>query len=34
MAENNHDFAHFQYVHGTESIPDGEEVIDGHLQVA
>ena len=29
MAENNHDFAHFQYVHGTESIPDGEETIDG-----
>jgi len=29
MAENNHDFAHFQYVHGTESIPDGEEIIDG-----
>ena len=29
MAENNHDFAHFQFVHGTESIPDGEEVIDG-----
>ena len=22
MAENNHDFAHFQYVHGTESIPE------------
>jgi nitrite reductase/ring-hydroxylating ferredoxin subunit len=21
MAENNHDFAHFQYVHGTETIP-------------
>ena len=29
MAENNHDFAHFQYVHGTESIPDGEEHIEG-----
>jgi nitrite reductase/ring-hydroxylating ferredoxin subunit len=29
MAENNHDFAHFQFVHGTESIPEGEEVIDG-----
>ena len=29
MAENNHDFAHFQYVHGTETIPDGEEVVDG-----
>jgi phenylpropionate dioxygenase-like ring-hydroxylating dioxygenase large terminal subunit len=29
MAENNHDFAHFLYVHGTETIPEGEEVIDG-----
>jgi nitrite reductase/ring-hydroxylating ferredoxin subunit len=29
MAENNHDFAHFQFVHGTESVPEGEEVIDG-----
>jgi len=29
MAENNHDVAHFQYVHGTASIPEGEEVIDG-----
>ena len=29
MAENNHDFAHFQFVHGTESIPTGEEHIDG-----
>ena len=29
MAENNHDFAHFQYVHGTEAIPDGRDVIDG-----
>jgi nitrite reductase/ring-hydroxylating ferredoxin subunit len=29
MAENNHDFAHFQYVHGAETIPEGEEVIDG-----
>jgi nitrite reductase/ring-hydroxylating ferredoxin subunit len=29
MAENNHDFAHFLYVHGTGSIPVGEEVIDG-----
>jgi nitrite reductase/ring-hydroxylating ferredoxin subunit len=29
MAENNHDFAHFQYVHGTESIPEGVEVIEG-----
>jgi nitrite reductase/ring-hydroxylating ferredoxin subunit len=29
MAENNHDFAHFQFVHGTPSVPVGEEVIDG-----
>jgi len=29
MAENNHDFAHFQYVHGTETVPDGVEHIDG-----
>jgi nitrite reductase/ring-hydroxylating ferredoxin subunit len=29
MAENNHDFAHFQFVHGTDSIPDGVEVVDG-----
>jgi nitrite reductase/ring-hydroxylating ferredoxin subunit len=29
MAENNHDFAHFQFVHGTESIPESEEVIEG-----
>lgn len=29
MAENNHDFAHFQYVHGTPTVPEGEEVIEG-----
>jgi nitrite reductase/ring-hydroxylating ferredoxin subunit len=29
MAENNHDFAHFRYVHGTESIPVAEERIEG-----
>lgn len=29
MAENNHDFAHFQFVHGTATVPEGEEVIDG-----
>lgn len=29
MAENNHDFAHFQYVHGTDGVPDGEEHIEG-----
>jgi nitrite reductase/ring-hydroxylating ferredoxin subunit len=29
MAENNHDLAHFRYVHGTDSIPESEERIDG-----
>lgn len=29
MAENNHDPAHFQFVHGTPTIPDEEVVIDG-----
>ncbi len=29
MAENNHDFADFMYVHGTDSVPEGVEVIDG-----
>jgi nitrite reductase/ring-hydroxylating ferredoxin subunit len=29
MAENNHDFAHFRYVHGTETIPDADEHIKG-----
>lgn len=29
MAENNHDFAHFKYVHGTDTIPDGDETISG-----
>ncbi len=29
MAENNHDFAHFMFVHGSDTIPQGEEVIDG-----
>jgi nitrite reductase/ring-hydroxylating ferredoxin subunit len=29
MAENNHDFAHFKFVHGTESIPEGDELIEG-----
>jgi nitrite reductase/ring-hydroxylating ferredoxin subunit len=29
MAENNHDYAHFRYVHGTDSIPETEERIDG-----
>lgn len=29
MAENNVDFAHFRYVHGTEGIPEDEFVTDG-----
>ena len=29
MAENNVDFAHFKYVHGTDAIPEDEFVIDG-----
>lgn len=29
MAENNVDFAHFQYVHGTEGIPEDEFVTEG-----
>lgn len=29
MAENNHDPAHFRFVHGTDDIPDQEVVIDG-----
>lgn len=29
MAENNHDAAHFQFVHGTDAIPESEERIDG-----
>jgi len=29
MAENNHDFAHFKYVHGTDDIPWDTHVIDG-----
>ncbi|MEX2255012.1 MAG: Rieske 2Fe-2S domain-containing protein [Acidimicrobiia bacterium] len=29
MAENNHDFAHFKYVHGSDDIPwDTEELVD------
>jgi phenylpropionate dioxygenase-like ring-hydroxylating dioxygenase large terminal subunit len=32
MAENNHDFAHFKFVHGTEEIPEGEEIIDGYYK--
>ncbi len=29
MAENNHDAAHFRYVHGTDAIPDDDVLIDG-----
>jgi nitrite reductase/ring-hydroxylating ferredoxin subunit len=29
MAENNHDSVHFQFVHGTESIPEEDVLIDG-----
>jgi phenylpropionate dioxygenase-like ring-hydroxylating dioxygenase large terminal subunit len=29
MAENNHDPAHFQFVHGTDSIPEEDVFIDG-----
>jgi nitrite reductase/ring-hydroxylating ferredoxin subunit len=29
MAENNVDFAHFRYVHGTDAIPDDDLFIDG-----
>jgi len=32
MAENNHDFAHFKFVHGQDEIPEGEEVIDGYYK--
>ncbi len=29
MAENNVDYAHFQYVHGSDAIPETEFVVDG-----
>ncbi len=29
MAENNVDYAHFKYVHGTDAIPEDEFVVDG-----
>lgn len=32
MAENNHDFAHFKFVHGTPEVPDGEEIIHGYYK--
>jgi len=34
MAENNVDFAHFQFVHGTESIPDDEFITEGTYKKA
>jgi nitrite reductase/ring-hydroxylating ferredoxin subunit len=34
MAENNHDAAHFQFVHGTPGIPEDEIVIDGTFKRA
>jgi nitrite reductase/ring-hydroxylating ferredoxin subunit len=32
MAENNHDAAHFQFVHGTPDIPQDEITIEGHYK--
>jgi phenylpropionate dioxygenase-like ring-hydroxylating dioxygenase large terminal subunit len=32
MAENNVDFAHFMYVHGSDAIPDDEFHVDGHYK--
>jgi len=29
MAENNHDFAHFKFVHGTDAIPEANERVEG-----
>ena len=29
VGENDVDFAHFQFVHGTDSVPEGVEVVDG-----
>jgi nitrite reductase/ring-hydroxylating ferredoxin subunit len=29
MAENNVDFSHFRYVHGTDAIPEDEFIVDG-----
>lgn len=34
MAENNVDFAHFRFVHGTDSIPEDEFVTDGTYKKA
>ena len=32
MAENNNDFAHFMYVHGSPAMPEAEMSIDGHYR--
>jgi nitrite reductase/ring-hydroxylating ferredoxin subunit len=32
MAENNVDRAHFKFVHGTDSVPDEDFLIDGHYK--
>jgi nitrite reductase/ring-hydroxylating ferredoxin subunit len=32
MSENNVDLVHFQYVHGTPSVPEDEFMIDGHYK--
>ncbi|HZJ27660.1 MAG TPA: Rieske 2Fe-2S domain-containing protein [Acidimicrobiia bacterium] len=32
MAENNVDFAHFKYVHGTDAIPDDDFQVDGYYK--
>ena len=34
MAENNVDFAHFKYVHGHDSIPEDDFVVDGYYKRA
>ncbi len=34
MAENNVDFSHFRYVHGTDAIPEDEFVVDGTYKKA
>jgi nitrite reductase/ring-hydroxylating ferredoxin subunit len=34
MAENNHDFAHFQFVHGSPDIPWDTHLIDGYYKRA
>jgi nitrite reductase/ring-hydroxylating ferredoxin subunit len=32
MAENNSDYAHFMYVHGTEAMPEADVFVDGHYK--